>query len=646
MWFRGQILFIFIIVGGFTIIQAVLNFRDENYNGNEADRYNWANHPCRRDCKDTGTLTCHYVFVVEKLSSMSKACYDCPFNVTDCFRPHCMPTDGDQRTLYTVNRQLPGPTIEVCQNDTIVVEVRNLMLAETTTIHWHGIKQRDTQFMDGVPYITQCPILPGEQFTYVFLASTHGTYFYHSHIGEQRATGLFGALIIHPMPKYNTHIKMYDYDNHYMLVNEWNQLSGMDSTIKEFNYDGLVNMATLLINGLGRYRQFQRNNVTAYVPSTVFNVQQNKRFRFRLIEAGSGNCPVELSIDNHPLQIISLDSRDIEPVVVDTITIWAGERVDFIINATQPIGNYWIRARGLGLCRVDNTTGANQVAILRYAGARIEDPRGLVGYSVPLTTPRTRVLNPYNIGTEGNPLTNLNIPLLTSMYPNDEALLRKPDYQQFINFDFYPLDNYDYHRKNLYGFNQVPEDRRIGSLQFNHISFKFPPFPLQTQWEMITPSTLCNSTSVPRNCTTEHCACTHVLKFKLNTVVELIFVDEGRFAQINHPLHLHGFFFRVVAVEKLQGNVTVERIKELDRQGKINRRLDHAPLKDTIKAPSGGYTIVRFYADNPGFWYFHCHFDPHDDTGMALVVQVGEYQDYARPPQNFPTCKSFIPAYM
>lgn len=55
---------------------------------------------------------------------------------------------------------------------------------ETTSIHWHGINQYGSQYYDGVPYVTQCPILPGTSFRYDFKATEAGTYFYHSHVGE------------------------------------------------------------------------------------------------------------------------------------------------------------------------------------------------------------------------------------------------------------------------------------------------------------------------------------------------------------------------------------------------------------------------------------------------------------------------------
>ncbi len=52
--------------------------------------------------------------------------------------------------------------------------------------------------MDGVPGLTQAPVMPGESFTYEFDAAPAGTYFYHPHVGLQLDRGLYGALIIEP----------------------------------------------------------------------------------------------------------------------------------------------------------------------------------------------------------------------------------------------------------------------------------------------------------------------------------------------------------------------------------------------------------------------------------------------------------------
>lgn len=62
--------------------------------------------------------------------------------------------------------------------------MKNSMSEECTTIHWHGINQHCSPYMDGVALITQCPILPGMSFTYRFEPDPPGTHLYHAHIGK------------------------------------------------------------------------------------------------------------------------------------------------------------------------------------------------------------------------------------------------------------------------------------------------------------------------------------------------------------------------------------------------------------------------------------------------------------------------------
>jgi FtsP/CotA-like multicopper oxidase with cupredoxin domain len=64
-----------------------------------------------------------------------------------------------------------------------VVDVVNHLHGSSTSIHWHGILQRDAQYMDGVPMLTQCPIVEGTTFRYAFPTDESGTFFWHSHDG-------------------------------------------------------------------------------------------------------------------------------------------------------------------------------------------------------------------------------------------------------------------------------------------------------------------------------------------------------------------------------------------------------------------------------------------------------------------------------
>jgi L-ascorbate oxidase len=77
--------------------------------------------------------------------------------------------NGVSKSIIVVNRMLPGPAIQVCKGDLVTITVHNnLRHAESTSIHWHGIKQNGTPFMDGVGMLTQCPILPHTSFDYTY----------------------------------------------------------------------------------------------------------------------------------------------------------------------------------------------------------------------------------------------------------------------------------------------------------------------------------------------------------------------------------------------------------------------------------------------------------------------------------------------
>ncbi|XP_071954213.1 uncharacterized protein [Antedon mediterranea] len=138
---------------------------------------------------------CHYTFVVEWVHSMSANCFDCPFNIDDCFLNGCVTGEGTARALIATNGLMPGPSIQVCQWDTIRVKViNNLQDYLGVTIHWHGMYQTGTNWMDGSSMITHCPIAPA--FVYTFVAYPPGTHWWHGHSGFQRSDGFYDSIVI------------------------------------------------------------------------------------------------------------------------------------------------------------------------------------------------------------------------------------------------------------------------------------------------------------------------------------------------------------------------------------------------------------------------------------------------------------------
>jgi hypothetical protein len=77
--------------------------------------------------------------------------------------------DCVEKMVITINGQFPSPTIHAVEGDTLVVKLKNNLPTEGVSIHWHGIRQRGTPFYDGSAFVSQCPINPGETFTYKFV---------------------------------------------------------------------------------------------------------------------------------------------------------------------------------------------------------------------------------------------------------------------------------------------------------------------------------------------------------------------------------------------------------------------------------------------------------------------------------------------
>jgi FtsP/CotA-like multicopper oxidase with cupredoxin domain len=102
---------------------------------------------------------------------------------------------GRPLRVWAYNGQIPGPTLRVRLGETVRVRFTN-GLPQPTTIHWHGVRVPNA--MDGVPWVTQPPILPGGSFVYEFTPKDAGTFWFHPHLrsSEQVERGLFGVLIV------------------------------------------------------------------------------------------------------------------------------------------------------------------------------------------------------------------------------------------------------------------------------------------------------------------------------------------------------------------------------------------------------------------------------------------------------------------
>ncbi len=591
------------------------------------------------------------------------------------------------RSIFTINGQLFGPTLVVWENQTLVIDVRNNMLSESTSIHWHGMHQINTPWMDGVGHLSQCPIDPGSTFRYIFKAFPSGTFWYHSHLGVQRLDGLTGSLIIRER-NIDYPISFEDLpDQHTVILSDWfaeasseiftqfraqtgfypdvppgqlptdpngfyEKTNGIDGSVI-----GLLPYHSGLINGKGRHTDVPYNQSRLH----VFEVEQGNTYRFRLIGAQTLFAYI-FSISGHKLKVIATDGNFVEPREVDYIVVHTGERWDFLLVANQNSqSNYWIRATTF---EVDSTSSTqapylslnNTVeAILHYSGSSI--PTSLEYINIPDTSgcmePPCWGAN-INGGCGEQTCTAMNCPFerfhpsyeiecihvnelqLSSPTPDYKIPSTVPDQTIFLNFD---------------------DDSAI-----NGRANKFPPFPLQTQTEEALDSiNRCD----PDDLCEEECSCTHIYDIPFDKTIRLVFSAVGEDSRFFHPIHLHGHRFFVVAAGYGTYSTTTGFLDSSSRDILCNDEVDEpvdevfcshnirwrnneptislnetTVQKDTVIVPAGGYVIVHYISNNPGFWFLHCHVEPHLAMGMGVVLN--EAQDRQNPPpEGMRTCGTF-----
>ncbi|MBS1865103.1 MAG: multicopper oxidase domain-containing protein, partial [Acidobacteria bacterium] len=134
--------------------------------------------------------------------------------------------------VWGYNGSCPGPTIQVTQGDRVRIVVEN-RLPESTSMHWHGLEVPIEQ--DGVPWISQKPVAPGEKHVYEFTVHQEGTFFYHAHSAMQEMMGLIGFFIAHPKEEFSPRVD-HDYG---IVLQEWAVLpsnSVPNTASMEFNW--------------------------------------------------------------------------------------------------------------------------------------------------------------------------------------------------------------------------------------------------------------------------------------------------------------------------------------------------------------------------------------------------------------------------
>ncbi|HWA90129.1 MAG TPA: multicopper oxidase family protein [Rhizomicrobium sp.] len=215
----------------------------------------------------------------------------------------------------------PFPVLRLKKGEELRVTLKNA-LKEHSSIHWHGVRLPNA--MDGVPYLTQLPVQPGEEFAYRFTPPDAGTFFFHPHCDtvEQLGRGLIGALIVED--------EVYD-DDVVLVLKDW-RVDGQGRFLPLFTPSGASRAGTF-----GTLRTVNGAAQPAIALKALSNV------RVRLINADPTRI-CEIGAQGGAAQVIAIDGNPVTPFALETWRLGPGMRLDLLVAGDVQVLDYFAAA--------------------------------------------------------------------------------------------------------------------------------------------------------------------------------------------------------------------------------------------------------------------------------------------------------------
>lgn len=572
--------------------------------------------------------------------------------VVDFLRPTVPPRTApfhikteNKKDAILVNNSYPGPVMEATEGDFVCVTVMNNLMGESIVIHWHGQHMKGFPAFDGVYGVTQSGIPPqGGQFTYRWVASV-GTHFYHAHYQALQADrGLKGPIVVHG--KNDPHKLLYQEEKIVTLSDEW-ATPGVCLRAEGAQPGNPVcaEIDKATWNGVW-------GDGSSDYPWPMVTVEQGKCYRLRFIGMMGQTQNFQISIAGHNMTLIALDGADVQPIKLSQINLHAGERADVVVCADQEEGNYLMSAVYDLATSLETAPAPNMPkvdsskfwAFLNYKGHTDKPGKAkhkfLGGYEPPAGTGGGK--NPKK--TSG-PAWDTNLKSNWGVVKNLNPMPQQPKADVSIVIDV-----------GVIGPNFVPGETPYATTDrmymfTNRTSWKKPTTPL-----LHTKGT-CGAEGVP------------FLTVEKNQTVELII---NNLSPTAHVLHMHGMRFQVINYapfsESWCSNAHFECFflplalaRKTDCKGARagdpgtkfpydaywgcpydeatdagSAMMENPLQKDMVSLWRRSWVVIRFTADNPGNWIFHCHMEQHIPTGQIMAFNIQPDQQPAIP-KDVPT---------
>ncbi|KAK9047226.1 hypothetical protein V6N11_053076 [Hibiscus sabdariffa] len=521
-------------------------------------------------------------------------------------------------TLLVANDSYPGPEIRASRGDTIFVNVHN-QGNYSFTIHWHGVKQPRNPWSDGPEYVTQCPIQPGANFTYeVILSDEIGTLWWHAHSDWSRGS-IHGALVILPAENETYPFPTPDGEQTIILESWFNR--DYKQIIDQALAQGIVppQPDAYAING-------HLGDTTGCPNDTLFRmqVQYGNTYLLRIVNAAM-NEEKFFAIMNHTLTVVARDASYVQNFTTDYILISPGQTMDVLVVANQNTGQYYMATRPFsdssappvdyittGVFDYINSMGGLNASFITLPAEN--DTNAANNFTTQLRNTNITQNPPLNVPTDAEISTRLYIAIAGNTLPcNTSQCVNTFRFAASLNNVSFVLPRIDilqaYYNTSITGV--FTED-----------------FPL-------SPPEFYNFTGDLSSLNTAALPGTKVVMLNYGDGVEIVLQETQTGPGGSHPIHLHGYSFYWV------GSGTGNFNNQTDP---TTYNLVDPPLINTVHVPGRSWVALRFFADNPGVWFMHCHFDRHASWGMdtVFIVRNGTTTGTSirPPPPGMPTCPS------
>jgi iron transport multicopper oxidase len=476
--------------------------------------------------------------------------------------------DGVGRPLVGINNQWPLPTIRVQKDDIVRVHLTNKLGNQTTGIHWHGINQISTAWMDGPSMVTQCPIPPNMTFTYTFPADVAGTFWYHSHNMGQYPDGMRGLLIVDdPNDPWKD---QYD-EEHVISVSDWyheQSIPLVQTMLSSNNPNGLPPFpnGALINDGQGS--------------DMVFDPAKTYRLRFVSFAAFASFM---ITSPEHPFTVIMNDASYLNGPVVNQLRLTAGQRYDVLVKGSDAgSGNFPI------LFSLDQNRDWTNT------GAALAWPFNLTAWFV------------------SDPAGDRPVHTVDSWLPEDDAL-----WAPLVEQGPYEGPDKTFEME----FTTCLDDRGIPRQCLNGA-----PYVEQKVPTLYTAATVGEANTDPIVY-----GPVHPFIANFDDTVDIVI---NNLEPAAHPFHLHGHHFQVLTRPASNaGTFPGYGAAEFS---------SNPPTRDTVTIMANSYAVLRFKADNPGVFLFHCHIEWHVEMGLtATIIEAPEMlRNLPIPEDHIKACKA------